>query len=564
MPHPDSTGTGKPFWVGDWYVDPRLGSITREGAEVRIEPKVMSVLGLLAQHAGEVVSRETLEDQVWPDVVVSYDALSTSIIKLRKALGDDTRQPRYLETLSKRGYRLIAPVRTDEPSQPRIDRRKAIPPPAKNHRPLYLGAGLLLGLVLLVGMYLQNSAKPDAQTVSPSDKITLAVLPFTNRTESKEQEYFSDGITNDLINDLSRYTGLQVVARRTAVMFKQRKGDIKTIANELKVRYVLDGDVRRDGNNIRINVQLVDGKTGLNVWAQRFDRHTKDIFLVQDDIRSNIIDALSVKLTQEERHQKLSSLTQSFAAYDLFLQGQASLVTRASASNLQEARRLMEQAIEFDPQFARAYATLALIHADTYRNNWASHPDKTRQEALRIGKRALELDPHSPQAHWILGYIYLFLFEDHNKALAFGNRAIALEPSNADAHNLVAVTHVYGDDPQKSKLIIQELMKRDQNYSALVPSVLGYANLHLGKLGEALAAFDESLQINPSRVQALAAKAVVLYRMGRTSDAEFQVAELYSEHPDFDVHAWAARQPFNDKRITAAMVNDLIKSGVKP
>jgi adenylate cyclase len=401
-------------------------------------------------------------------------------------------------------------------------------------------------------------------TNTTSDKTSLVVLPFTNSNNDKSQEYFSDGITADLINDLSRYSGLNVIARRSAYVYKQRQTNIQTIARELGVNYVLDGDVRRDGNTIRMNVQLIDAKSGVNIWAQRFDRETEDIFAVQDDIRKNIINTLSITLTKEEQSRtKQSPSTSSFAAYDLFLQGQASLVTRASAKDSRVAQQLMEQAIQLDPHFARAYAALALIHADAYRFDWTDDPENTRQQALKIGKRAIELDDHSPQAYWILGYIYLFLYEDHDKAIAMGKRATELAPNDMDAANVLAVTYAFGDEPAKAKLIVTDIMQHNQHYSALVPSVLGLANLCLGKYAESLAAYDKSLLINPSRIQGNTYRAVVLSRMGNIDDAEFQIDQLYTLHPDFNVQVWAERQPFKDKSIVKDLVNDLIRAGVR-
>lgn len=555
-----------PFWVGEWYVNPQTGRIIREGAEVKLEPKVMTVLLLLAQHSGEVLSRQMLEDKAWSGMVVSYDALSSTIIKLRKALEDDSRQPRYIETVSKKGYRLIATVTPgDQPAHHAA---------ARSHRhkqpivmwllPVLAGIALLLALFVMRSL-LESPATTDTRSVIAelSDQVSLVVLPFANRNEDPKQDYFSNGITDDLINDLSQLSGLHVIARRSAYIYKQRHTDIQTIARELGVNYVLDGDVRREANRIRINVQLIDADTGVNIWAQRFDRQIEDIFQVQDDIRRNIIDSLSITLTKEERSRTQRRYTDSFAAYDLFLQGQAKLVTRASAKDSRVAQQLMEQAIKLDPEFARAYAALALIHADAFRFDWSDDPEKTRQLALEIGKRAVELDPQSPQAQWILGYIHLFLFEQHDKAIAAAKKATQLAPSDMDALTLLAVTYAFGDEPAKAKLIIQELMESNPRYSALVPSVLGLANFRLGKLTESLAAYNKSLLINPSRIQGNIYKAVVLYRMGRVGDAEFQMDELYALHPNFDVQVWAARQPFKDKNIVKGMLADLASMRVE-
>jgi tetratricopeptide (TPR) repeat protein len=323
----------------------------------------------------------------------------------------------------------------------------------------------------------------------------------------------------------------------------------------------VDGDVRQEGGTIRLNVQLVDARSGANIWAQRFQRDSEHFFDVLQDIRERIIKSLAVNLTEEERKRARRRDTDSFAAYDVFLKAQARLVTRASGNDNHSAQQLMEQAIRLDPHFARAYAALALIHADAYRFDWTQNAEATRQQALKIGERALELDDRSPQAYWILGYIYLFLFEDHNKAIALAEKAIELAPADMDAALVLAVTYAFGDDPEKGRLIAQELMQRNERYSALVPSVLGLANIRLGRYPEAVAALDRSLSINPSRIQGNAFRAVALVRIEDSAEAAFQIDDLYMMHPEFDVVVWAARQPFKDRALAEEMKRDLIRAG---
>ncbi|MGW8248807.1 MAG: winged helix-turn-helix domain-containing tetratricopeptide repeat protein [Acidiferrobacterales bacterium] len=545
-----------PFTLGDWRVDPDSGRLSSDDQEIKLEPKVMALLVYLAQNPGKVVSREALEKTVWAGTVVGYDAVTSSIIKLRKALGDDSRAPRYIETVSKRGYRLIADVQHD--SGDAVDAPVAAAPaevrrPVPRKRTWAWIAVVVAGLVGLAFALLRPTPSP---TGAGNQTATLLVLPFLNVTADADQQYFSNGITDDLISDLSRYDRLHVVARRSAYLYAQRKSDLPTIARELGVDYVLDGDVRRQGNKLRLNVQLIDPRRGINLWAKRFDRDTQDLFKVQDDIRNNILKALSITLTQAERDRESKQYTQDFAAYDLFLKGQAKLVTRASAADNQEAQQLIEQAIARDPEFARAYAALALVHADAYRFNWTDRPDATRKEALSLVDRALALDDHLPEAYWIKGYIELFLYRDHTQAVAMGERALTYAPRNPDAITVLAVTLAFGDDPQRAILLMQEIMRTNKVYAAQVPSVVALANLRLGKYNEALTAADKSLTINPTRIQGNIWKIVTLYRMGKVDDAVFQAAELLNQHPTFEINAWAARQPFKDPADLKKMVVD--------
>ena len=428
-----------PFYVGDWLVEPATGRLIHGDEESRLEPRAMDVLICLAGRPAEVISREELESIVWAGMVVGYDSLASAIIKLRKALGDDSRNPSYVETVSKRGYRLIAAVRpaTTEPAS--IAPESTVPestvqdspvsepeiPATRSNSRLVIGVLAAAVALLLVYGFMQVTEDPaPGQAVSPSPapaatEPSLVVLPFVNSNDDPGQEYFSEGITHDLISDLSQYSGLQVIARRTAYIYKDSRVDIQTIASELGVDYVLDGNIRRDGNRVRMNVQLIDAAAGTNIWAQRFDRETRDIFALQDDIREKIINALSVTLSNEDKRREQARYTASFDAYDLFLQGQAKLVTRASAEDNREAQRLLEQAIALDPNFSRAYAALALSHAEDYRLIWTEDPERTRQQALDLGLQAMDLNPNSYQAAWILGFIYLFLYEDHEQALVY-------------------------------------------------------------------------------------------------------------------------------------------------
>lgn len=551
-----------PFWLDDWYVDPDTGRLTRQGAEVRLEPKVMALLVLLANHAGEVMSREAIEAEVWKNMVVGYDALATTVIKLRKALGDSSRQPHYIETVSKKGYRLIAPVHHSQSPKEPTGTTHSLTKNRKYTFPI-LATSAMLALILVLFAVLNQDNPEHPEHGPPVQQAALVVLPFTNLSDDPQQEYFSDGITEDLIIDLSRYSRLKVISQHTTFSYKTRTIALKTLSEELGVRYVVEGSIRRDGKHIRINVQLIDAHSGINLWAERYDREVAGLFDVQDEVRKKIVSSLEITLTEEERHREQKRYTDSFEAYDYFLRGQAQLVRRASASDNNQAKEFIQKAIAIDPGFARAHAALALIYADAYRFNWTDDPELTRQLALNTGQRAIQLDPLSPQAYWIAGYIYLFLFEEHSKAIEMASRSIELSPDNPDAITTLAVTHAYGDEPQKAKLLMQELMQKNKHYSAMVPSVLGLANLRLGNYSESLNAYNKSLLINPSRIQGNTVKAVVLYRMGNIEDAQFQVDELYNYHPDFDLNAWSTRQPFKDKRFIKGMLEDLIKVGAQ-
>lgn len=556
-----------PFKVGEWLVEPATDRLTLGDQEVKLEPRVMDLLMCFAARPGEVITREQLEASVWSGMVVGYDSLTSAMNKLRKAFNDDPRNPKIIETVAKRGYRLIATVThpvsatggTKEEQTESADTR--VPPPLrKANRAAAVTVAALIVIAAVVITVFEKNKPTTKQSPTLEHALTrpgIVVLPFVNLNDDPEQEYFSEGITEDLIIDLSRFSGLFVIARRSAFMYKTRSADIPTLAKELGVGYVVEGSVRRNKDNLRVNVQLVDAATGMNLWAQRFDRKITDLFSVQDDIRRNIINAMSITLTEEEEKREQRRYTNSFEAYDYFLRGQSSLIKRTSVNDNNQARDLMEKAIAVDPQFARAHAALALTYADAYRFDWADDPQQTAKLALESGKLAVQLDPHSPQAHWILGYVYLFLFNDYDRALEMGERTVQLDTNNSDGYTLLGVINVYNGNPEQAITFMKHTMRINPHYPSQVPSTIGLSNLLLGNLEAALAGYEESLMINPTRMPANVYKSIILYRMDRMDDAKWQMEQLLSLHPGFDAQVWVDRQPFRDRRINDKLLNDL-------
>jgi TolB-like protein/DNA-binding winged helix-turn-helix (wHTH) protein len=273
----DSPITGDtPFRVGDWHVDPATGRVKSGTSEVKLEPKVMAVLVCLAQQPGKVVTREQLEATVWAGVVVGYDSLASTIIKLRKAFGDDSKQPRIIETVPKRGYRLIAGVGPVQREAGVVRDEKPQAPPTT-----WVVTGLVTALLLLgvaVWLYIgsrQPVPDPGAGQAGPGPSI--AVLPFKNISNDPGQDYFSDGITADLITDLSQISGLSVIARNSVFAYKDTDVDVRQIGRELGVLYVLEGSIRKVGDKVCISARLSDTGSGYNLWAERFDSALSDV-----------------------------------------------------------------------------------------------------------------------------------------------------------------------------------------------------------------------------------------------------------------------------------------------
>jgi adenylate cyclase len=249
---------------------------------------------------------------------------------------------------------------------------------------------------------LASKAAPTPETLRPmpaqSDKPSIAVLAFNNMSGDPEQEYFSDGISEDIITDLSKLSELHVIARNSTFTYKGKPVDVKQVGRELGVRYVLEGSVRKAGNRVRVTGQLIDAANGAHIWADRFDRDLTDIFVVQDELTQEIISALKIKLTPEKKERSARKGTIDGEAHDLFLRGRERMSHLTRSGNI-EARKLLEGAVTIDPDFAAAHAYMAATHVIEYANDWSENPERSIQTSLEIAERAVEIDDQEPSAH---------------------------------------------------------------------------------------------------------------------------------------------------------------------
>lgn len=357
-----ASGLDSGFRLGGlWDARPLLGTLEGATSTLHLEPKAMGVLVCLAEQAGEVVTRDQFVERVWGGRFVSDEVLSRCISQLRTRLGDDPRKPRFIQTVPKVGYRLVAPV------EPRVAAAAALTGPAPRRGAIVrrrLGIGLLalVLVVILSALYLDRAARrpPD---MPATDRPGIAVLPFVNRSDDADNEYFSDGLTEELIDRLAQVPGLQVVARTSAFAFKDRNEDVRRIARRLGVRYVLEGHVRKDGDRIRITAQLVDAQGGFRLWSQRFDAELQDIFAVQDEIANSIVAELRPRLAGGGSEAIATARpTRVMPAYELLLQGRF-LLKRREEGPIRRSIELFQQALELDPDLDAAWVGLASAYA---------------------------------------------------------------------------------------------------------------------------------------------------------------------------------------------------------
>ncbi len=306
------------------------------------------------------------------------------------------------------------------------------------------------------------------------DKPSIVVLALQNMSADPEQDYFADGIAEDIITDLSKVSGLLVIARNSAFAYKGRAVDLKQICRELGVRHALEGSVRKAGNRVRITTQLIDGATGGHVWAERYDRELTDIFEVQDEVTREIVGALKVRLTPDERRRVASRGTDNIEAYDWYLRGRE-LAMRHSRDDVAESRPLLERAIALDSGFAPAYAYLGLGHALDYVNRWSADPERSLTLAREVADRAVELDGSEPQAHYCRAVVHIWQ-RQLDDGIVDARRALALDPNFADAHGtLGAALHYAGRSAEA--LAQYERMARTQSALPAALPVLHGAGL---------------------------------------------------------------------------------------
>ncbi len=581
-----NTVLDKPFWVGEWRVDPATRRLSSGDVEVKLEPKVMQVLIRLAQNPGKVLSRESLEATVWAGTVVGYDALAASIIKLRKAFNDDSHHPRYIETVSKNGYRLIAPVTTDlelessgQGSEPTTteDLQPDAATPAqlrrgwRSNKLIVVAAGLLL--IILVGLLLQTrihtpSSHSSTQLTTrskpatSSSQISVVVLPFENLSGESNQDYFSEGITDDIITDLLKVKGLRVIARQSAYFYKSKTYTLADVRRELGVKYVVQGSVQKSGERLRINIKLTDVAEGRHIWADRFDGKVSNVFAMEDDITKQVNHAMSVTLSSQESANLAKRPSTSFAAYDAFLLGQKLYRDRTKESYY-ETVDAYKRAIELDPNFARAYGALGVTYTDGYLYGWSDTTIKdTQDRALQLANKAYKLDPTSPQVNWSLGFVHIFR-KEYAKAEEAAHRAITLSPNYADAYGLLAFIANWRNKPDDAIQYIKKAMSLNPYYTFDYPLNLGIANYELGHYTEAVTELKNALQRNETSFYSNLFLIVTYVRLGNIDDAEWQVQQLLVQWPQMTLtQVTTYYLSFEDKHLLKSMEDDLRKAGL--
>jgi TolB-like protein/Tfp pilus assembly protein PilF len=508
------------------------------------------------------VSRHDLEANVWTGMIVTDDAVTNTVIKLRKALGDDARDPNYIETIAKTGYRLIAevspaPLSADQISPARAETLAAQPSWSK-----ILVVGLLVLLGVLVFWFTANPPRLGQGQVEhvPTSEPMVAVLPFENLSGDPEQDYFSDGITEDLITDLSKIAGLRVVARNSVFAYKGSAETEQQIGAELHARYVVKGSVRRADERLRINVRLTDAKDGSNRWAERYDREIADIFRLQDEIAQRVVSALQIELSAGDRERLVRDYATSIEAYDVFLRGLDHYGRRSGEDN-ELAKDFFERAIAIEPGYARAYASLALTYTIGAVNGWGASLEQSLAQADALIQKASQLDDALPQIHFVAGEISMYR-RNYAAALDELARAIELKPSYADAYALMGWVLHFAGRPQEGLEAMQQAVDLNPRVPGAYHMVEGALRYEMEETSEATRLLELAVENNPNYQLARVFLAAAYAAQEKYEEARWQIDEIQTLNPGFTLADVERGAPIRDPAYKEKFLRDLQRAGL--
>jgi TolB-like protein/DNA-binding winged helix-turn-helix (wHTH) protein/cytochrome c-type biogenesis protein CcmH/NrfG len=482
----------------------------RAGHPVRLQRLPLELLYLLVERRGELVTREEIIERLWGKSVFvdSENSINTAVRKIRGALNDDADAPRFIITVPAQGYRFVASIHetngtaaTGEGSS--ILAVSSAAPGEAGRRPWLRGAGILVGLALsaaLVVLTLHFSSRPPTASIPPAQKLapalpdmpSIAVLPLTNMSGDREQGYFSDGITDDLITALSRLPGLFVIARTSSFTYKGKAVGLQDVGKELGVKYILEGGVRKAGDQVRITVQLADATTGEELWAERYDRPLRDIFALQDEIVRRIVTTLNLQLTLAQRGFLIPRTTDNLEAYDDVLRGTEYRLSETKDGNA-KARQMFEKAVQLDPKYARAYAGLGLNYLLGWTHLLGTDPNGL-ERAFQLAQQAIALDDSLSAAHGLLAGICVQKGQ-YDQAVTEAERSIALNPNSRIGYLWLAEVMNNMARPADALVAVEKAMRLDPRNRDNYLFESGYAYTQLGRYEEAIPALKRDLAL---------------------------------------------------------------------
>ena len=515
----------------DFALDPDRRELTRNAEAVAIGPQVFDLLLFLVRNRERVVSKDDLLDAVWSGRIVSESTLTSHINAVRKAVGDNGADQRLIRTVARKGFRFVGEVRETGISE---------------------RAGTE---IVPANLSVPALALPE----SPS----IAVLPFENWSGDPEQDYFADGMVEDIITALSRIRWLFVIARNSSFTYKGRAVDVKQVGRELGVRYVLEGSVRKAGGRVRITGQLVDTSSGTHLWAEHFDGALDDVFALQDQVAASVVGAIAPTLESAEIERAKRKPTENLRAYDYHLRGMASfhLSTKEATS---DALQLFTKAIQLDPDFAPAYAMAAWCHFWRKINGWMTDRPSEIAEGTRLAKRAIALGKDDAVALARGGHALSHFTRDVESGIAFLDKALTLNPNLATAWFISGFLRIWRGDPDGAV----ERLERGMRLSPLDPEMfrmqagLAMAHLLAGRFDNASSWAEKAFRDLSSFLIVAGVIAASHALAGRQNDAEKAMHHVRKLDPSLRISNIKDWLPFMRPNDLAAFADGLRKAGL--
>jgi TolB-like protein len=498
-----------PFRFDDFVLDPDRRELRRGGSLIAVEPQVFDVLELLIRARDRVVSRDDLLRAVWHGRIVSEATLSSRVNSARAAIGDNGEEQRLIRTLPRKGVRFVGEVYED------------------------VSAGLVAET---------ESVKPHlADPEGPS----IAVLPFTNMSGDPEQDYFADGMSEEIITALSRCSGLFVIARNSSFTYKGQAVDIRRVGRELGVSYVLEGSVRQGGERLRITGQLIDVRSGGHLWSNRFEGDLRDIFDLQDRISEHVVAALEPALRSAEIERRKRNRPNNLPAYDLLLRAYE-LEYDFTADSMTAALECLEKALAVDPAYAPAMAASAYCHAQRHFQGWVPQDGRHRNEGLQLAWRAVEIAPNDPQILWMAGFAIWNLAPVQNEreaARALFSRSLMVNPNSAMALALSGWIETMCGNQGTGRAMVERARRLSplDRHGWFMSGALAIAAIQGENYTEAVAWAEKALVQNRRFAVALRALAVALVKSGQRDRAAQVVQELLRIEPGLTISGFFSR-----------------------
>lgn len=467
--------------------------------QANLRRKSFEVLRYLVEHAGRVVTKEELIAAVWPDVTVGDESLTQCVSEVRRALGREGQ--RIIKTIARRGYLVDVPISMSGTAAVREKPRPA------GHATAVTEPTLVLTL---------------------PDRPSIAVLPFANMSADPEQEYFADGIVDDILMALSRVRWLFVIARQSSFSFKGRAADVKQVGRELGVRYVVEGSVRKAGNRVRIVAQLIDAETDAHIWSDRYERELRDIFALQDEITERIVTAIAPNVRAAEIRRARAKRTDSLTAYDLYLRALFDYHA-LKLENVKNAELLLRKAVEVDPEYTEALGTLTDCLVMRYMNGWQESLKHWGVEACKFADRALAAGPDNSTCVAGAAFAYAGIARRHKEAIELAERAIELHPNSVFVRNRAGT--VYGNGGEFDKALAQyevalRLNPRHPRSSTFTLTGICAAHFLARRFEQSVQWGQRAVAVAPGANIARRTVAAALAHLGRIDEARAEIVEL--------------------------------------